>query len=208
MDKITQQKIKEAKQLLEQYAPKGEFLAYINKKEARILKAYGGAGKPIKQTNIPSYFIFTASGALASWVVPALIATSTAVSFMGSLNQSRNMRRAMLTDERNAQNRANQLKDIANMKAAKRLSTLRTIQAASGTQMGTGSNLLQTVEQVKEIEKAQYYASQNLQMELDAIDSRGSSLLAQEAYSRGTNLLGGGFQFAKAGQESGLFKGT
>ena len=145
---------------------------------------------------------------IAPWVVPALIATSTAVSFMGSMNQSRNMRRAMLTDERNAQNRANQLKDIANMKAAKRLSTLRTIQAASGTQMGTGSNLLQTVEQVKEIEKAQYYASQNLQMELDAIDSRGSSLLAQEAYSRGTNLLGGGFQFAKAGQESGLFRGT
>jgi len=200
VDKITQQKIKKAKQLLEQYAPKGEFLAYINEKEARILKAYGGAGVPIKQTNIPSYFVFPA------WVTPLLVATSTAVSFMGSMNQSRNLRRAAQTDKRNAQNRANQLKDIANRQAIKRLSVLRTIQAASGTQMGTGSNLIQTVEQVKEIERAQYYASQNLQMELDAIDTRGSNLLAQEAYSRGTNLLGGGFKTIKAGQESGIFK--
>lgn len=38
MDKIEQQKIKEAKELLERYAPKGEFLAYINKKEAALFK--------------------------------------------------------------------------------------------------------------------------------------------------------------------------
>ena len=143
--------------------------------------------------------------ALPVWVVPALIATSTAVSFMGSLNQSRNMRRAMLTDKRNAQNRANQLKDIANREASKRLSTLRTLQAASGTQLGTGSNLLQTVETLKQIDRAQYYASQNLRMELDEIDARGSSLLAKEAYSRGTNLLGGVFKTIEGGTNSGLF---
>ena len=142
---------------------------------------------------------------IAPWVVPALIATSTAVSFMGSMNQSRNMRRAMLTDKRNAQNRANQLKDIANREAAKRLSTLRTLQAASGTQLGTGSNLLQTVETLKQIDRAQYYASQNLRMELDEIDARGSSLLAKEAYSRGTNLLGGVFKTIEGGTNSGLF---
>ena len=34
----TQEKILEAKKLLEQYAPKGEFLAYISKEEAEILK--------------------------------------------------------------------------------------------------------------------------------------------------------------------------
>jgi len=142
---------------------------------------------------------------IAPWVVPALIATSTAVSFMGSMNQSRNMRRAMLTDKRNAQNRANQLKDIANREAAKRLSTLRTLQAASGTQLGTGSNLLQTVETLKQIDRAQYYASLNLRMELDEIDARGSSLLAKEAYSRGTNLLGGVFKTIEGGTNSGLF---
>ena len=43
------------KNQLEQYAPKGEFLAYINKKEANVLKALGGSGKIIKETGIPSF---------------------------------------------------------------------------------------------------------------------------------------------------------
>ena len=124
---------------------------------------------------------------LPVWLVPALIAGSTAVSFMGSMNQSANLRKSMLIDRRNAQNRANQLKDIANREASKRLSTLRTLQAASGTQLGTGSNLLQTVETLKQIDK------------------RGSSLLAKEAYSRGTNLLGGVFKTIEGGTNSGLF---
>ena len=40
---------------LEKYAPKGEFLAYINKKEANVLKALGGSGKLVKETGIPSF---------------------------------------------------------------------------------------------------------------------------------------------------------
>tara|TARA_R110000744_G_scaffold193054_1_gene312071 strand:+ start:81 stop:527 length:447 start_codon:yes stop_codon:yes gene_type:complete len=142
---------------------------------------------------------------LPVWLVPALIAGSTAVSFMGSMNQSANLRRAAKTDARNALNRSNQLKDIANREASKRLSTLRAMSGISGTQMGTGSNLLQTIETIKQIDKAQYYASQNLRMELDAIDMRGSSLLAKEAYSRGTNLLGGAFKTIQGGTDSGLF---
>jgi len=43
------------KNKLEQYAPKGEFLAYINKDEAELLKAFGGSGKVIKETGIPSF---------------------------------------------------------------------------------------------------------------------------------------------------------
>ena len=34
----------------------GESLAYINEDEAALLKAFGGAGEPINQTGIPSYF--------------------------------------------------------------------------------------------------------------------------------------------------------
>ena len=51
-----QVKIKEAKKLLEQYAPEGEFLAYINKDEAEILKNLGGSGKAVEKTGIPSYY--------------------------------------------------------------------------------------------------------------------------------------------------------
>ena len=36
---------------------------------------------------------------LPVWLVPALIAGSTAVSFMGSMNQSANLRRAAKTDK-------------------------------------------------------------------------------------------------------------
>ena len=43
------------KNQLEQYAPKGEFLAYINKKEASVLKALGGSGRVVKETGIPSF---------------------------------------------------------------------------------------------------------------------------------------------------------
>jgi len=40
---------------LEKYAPKGEFLAYINEKEANVLKSLGGSGRIVKETGIPSF---------------------------------------------------------------------------------------------------------------------------------------------------------
>ncbi len=48
--------IKIAKKILNKHAPKGEFLAYINKREEKLLKQYGGAGLPIKKTGIKSFF--------------------------------------------------------------------------------------------------------------------------------------------------------
>ena len=49
------QELLKAKQLLESHAPKGEFLAYINKDEAQILKNLGGSGRIVEATQIPSY---------------------------------------------------------------------------------------------------------------------------------------------------------
>jgi len=48
-------KILEAKKILERYAPAGEFLAYINKEEAEILKSLGASGTPVEETGIPSF---------------------------------------------------------------------------------------------------------------------------------------------------------
>ena len=45
-----------AKRLLNSIAPKGEKLAYINKKEAKLLKSKGGAGIDVNSTGIKSYF--------------------------------------------------------------------------------------------------------------------------------------------------------
>ena len=43
--KPTKAELKKAKNLLNRYAPKGEELAYINSKEAKLLKRIGGAVK-------------------------------------------------------------------------------------------------------------------------------------------------------------------
>ena len=51
----TKQQLIEAKKLLEQHAPKGEFLAYINKDEAQVLKNLGGSGIIVEATQIPSF---------------------------------------------------------------------------------------------------------------------------------------------------------
>jgi len=48
-------KIVEAKKILEQYAPAGEFLAYISREEAEILKSLGSSGTPVEETGIPSF---------------------------------------------------------------------------------------------------------------------------------------------------------
>jgi hypothetical protein len=45
-----------ATQLLNEMAPKGEKLAYINNREAELLKRMGGAGKNINETGIKSYY--------------------------------------------------------------------------------------------------------------------------------------------------------
>ena len=48
-------KLKKAAGLLNDEAPKGEFLAYINAKEAGLLSSKGGAGIDINNSGVPSY---------------------------------------------------------------------------------------------------------------------------------------------------------
>ena len=54
MHKDIQNKLLEAKKLLETYAPEGEFLAFINEDEAKLLKQFGGSGR-ITEAGIPSF---------------------------------------------------------------------------------------------------------------------------------------------------------
>jgi hypothetical protein len=53
--------LEQARQMLQNKAPSGEFLAYINPQEAAVLKRMGGAGRDINNTGVPS-FIFKAIG--------------------------------------------------------------------------------------------------------------------------------------------------
>jgi hypothetical protein len=43
--------------MMQDKAPPGEDLAYINKDEAALLKSLGGAGEDINGTGIKSYFL-------------------------------------------------------------------------------------------------------------------------------------------------------
>jgi hypothetical protein len=53
--------IKFAKKILNKYAPTGEFIAYINQEEEKILKKLGAYGKPVNKTGIKSFlFCFVA----------------------------------------------------------------------------------------------------------------------------------------------------
>ena len=55
--------LKQAAKLLNKHAPDGEKLAYINKKEAELLRAHGGSGIQTLQ-GVPSYI------SLFGWEVP------------------------------------------------------------------------------------------------------------------------------------------
>ena len=54
--KTIQDPLAEAARLLNENAPEGESLAYINSKEADVLKRLGGAGKSTNSSGVPSYF--------------------------------------------------------------------------------------------------------------------------------------------------------
>ena len=56
--------LREAARLLNEQAPEGESLAYINQQEADALKRMGGAGKPVNSSGVPSYFIDKIADAL------------------------------------------------------------------------------------------------------------------------------------------------
>ena len=63
--------VKIAKKILNRYAPKGEFIAYINKQEEKLLKKLGGYGKPVNETGIKSFIKIPGASTVVDWVVGA-----------------------------------------------------------------------------------------------------------------------------------------
>jgi hypothetical protein len=47
--------VKIAKKILNKYAPTGEFIAYINEQEEKVLKKLGGYGQPVNETGVKSF---------------------------------------------------------------------------------------------------------------------------------------------------------
>jgi hypothetical protein len=57
MKKKIKDPLAQAAKLLNENAPEGESLAYINSAEAKMLKDAGGAGEPVNSSGVPSYAI-------------------------------------------------------------------------------------------------------------------------------------------------------
>ena len=173
-----QNKIKEAKELLEKYAPPGEHLAYINKEEAELLKKHGGAGVKIPETNIPSYFYWYA----------AALAVGTVASYMGSLRQAKAIKTANNWDKYNKEQKRIYEKIQLNKQAADLLSEKKARTAASGFQF-TGSSLLAEQEVIEDYEDKLYFLNEGINMQISTLDTRTNLALNKEAYERNTNLI-------------------
>jgi len=178
----TQEKILEAKKLLEQYAPEGEFLAYINKDEAKKLKELGGSGIIIEETGIPSF---------NPWLAAAVFA-STAVSYMGSIQHSKNLAISAKWDKYHRDIKAKQDTILANKRAAKILSEKRATIGARGVEMGTGSTLIEQAAVIDNLEDTIFWINKGVEMDLRSIDLRLASSLSKEAWERGSSLISGG----------------
>ena len=175
-------KIIEAKKLLEQYAPKGEFLAYINKDEEQILKNLGGSGEKVKETGIPSFN--------PMYIVAGMMALSTGMSYMGSIQQSKQMKAAAAWDKYHLNIRKTQDTIMANERAAKLLSEKRAAIGARGVQF-TGSTLMESESVIDNLEDTLFWVNKGVEMDIRTMDVRLAGALAKESWDRKTSLLTG-----------------
>lgn len=127
---------------------------------------------------------------MAFWLAAA-VATSTAISFMGSLNQSRQLRAAAKADKRTAQIKKIQETIAANERATLLLSEKRAAQGARGVAMSTGSTLFEQQNALDDHEENMFWIDKSFEYELNMIDFRLAGALAKESYSRNVNLITG-----------------
>ena len=175
-------KIIEAKKLLEQYAPKGEFLAYINKDEEQILKNLGGSGEKVKETGIPSFNPL--------YIVAGMMALSTGMSYLGSIQQSKQMKAAAAWDKYHLNIRKTQDTIMANERAAKLLSEKRAAIGARGVQF-TGSTLMEQESVIDNLEDTLFWVNKGVEMDIRTMDVKLAGALAKESWDRKTSLLSG-----------------
>ena len=178
---IMQEKILDAKKLLEQYAPKGEFLAYISRDEAKTLKDLGGSGIIIEETGIPSFNPFA--------VIGAVMAVTSVLSFMGSMRQMKNMRTAAKWDKYHDEIRRKYNVIQANERAKRLLSAKRAAQGARGVVIASGSTLLEQNAVVENLEDTIFWINKGVEITAREIDYRLASKLQATAWNAGTSLL-------------------
>ena len=178
-----QEKILEAKKLLEQYAPEGEFLAYINKDEEKKLKELGGSGIIIEETGIPSFN--------PMYIFAAVMAATSVLSFMGSMRQMKTMKRAAEWDKYHEKIDQSYKTIQANKRAKLLLSEKRAAQGARGVVIREGSTLMEMNNVVANLEDTVFWINKGAEMTVREIDYRLASKLQATAWNAGTSLISG-----------------
>ena len=188
----TQEKILEAKKLLEQYAPKGEFLAYISRDEAKTLKDLGGSGIIIEETGIPSFNPL--------YIFAGIMAATSVLSFMGSMQRMKTLETAARWDKYHKQIDQSYKTIQANDRARILLSAKRAAQGARGVVIAQGSTLMEQNAVVENLNDTIFWINKGAEMSVRDIDLKLAGLLQEEAWKAGTSLitgLGGAYQTGK-----------
>ena len=184
----TQEKILEAKKLLEQYAPKGEFLAYISRDEAKTLKELGGSGIIIEETGIPSFNPFA--------VIGAIMAATAVLSFMGSMRQMQTMKTSSEWDKYHEKIDQSYKTIQANDRTRILLSAKRAAAGARGVRIATGSTLMEQNAVVERLDDTLWWIEKGAEMDVRDIDLRLAGALQEEAWRAGTSLISSGLKAA------------
>ena len=179
----TQEKILEAKKLLEQYAPKGEFLAYINRDEAKTLKELGGSGIIIEETGIPSFNPL--------YIFAGIMAATSVLSFMGSMKRMQTLDTAAQWDKYHQKIDQSYKTIQANDRARILLSAKRAAQGARGVEIRTGSTLMEQNAVVENLNDTIFWINKGAEMSVRDIDLKLAGLLQEEAWKASTSLLSG-----------------
>jgi hypothetical protein len=136
---------------------------------------------------------------MAWQLAAALIATqvaSTAISYMGSKQQSRQLRASAAWDRYLADQKKKQELIRANQEATMLMSEKRAAIGARGPSIGTGSTLLETQAVLDELDDTVFWIEKGYSNTLMAQDAELAGALAQESWNRKTTLLKGATSIA------------
>ena len=125
------------------------------------------------------------------WLAAA-VGFSTVVSYMGSIQQSKNLATSAKWDKYNRDIKAKQDTILANERAKKILSLKRATIGARGVEMGTGSTLIEQAAVIDNLEDTIFWINKGVEMDLRSIDLRLASSLSKESWERGSSLIAGG----------------
>ena len=125
------------------------------------------------------------------WLAAA-VGFSTVVSYMGSIQQSKNLATSAKWDKYHRDIKAKQDTILANQRAKKILSEKRAVIGARGVQMGTGSTLIEQAAVIDNLEDTLFWISKGVEMDTRSIDLRLASSLSKESWERGSSLIAGG----------------